>query len=212
MDVQTGYVADVKVLDDVLRYACVAVFSSDRNSGDSQTQLPRRLLEECEDRIPAGLEAVSVTVGMSPYTRLEVQASEPTMTSLTHQFEFSAAHRLHCPELSDEENRHRFGKCNNPNGHGHNYVLDVTVRRSGSDVPSLSAIEDCVRERVLEYLDHRNLNLDCPEFQSTNPTVENIARLVWRRLSDALPHLDAVRVYETPKTWAEVCANRPAAD
>ena len=131
------------------------------------------------------------------------------MILLTQQFEFSASHRLHCPELSDEQNRQTFGKCNNPHGHGHNYLLEVTVAgtpdpRTGAVLP-LPAFEQLVKERVIDRLDHKHLNTDTQEFREVNPSVENIARIIWNLLQDrvAPARLHRVRVWETAKTSAE---------
>ena len=131
------------------------------------------------------------------------------MVQLTQQFEFSAAHRLHCEELSDEENRNLFGKCNNAEGHGHNYVIEVTVGdRIDSDsgtVVSLHSFESTVKRLIIDRLDHKHLNRDVDYFRSTIPTVENIAIAIWDWLKGQIEgaELSSVRVYETPKTWAE---------
>lgn len=131
------------------------------------------------------------------------------MVTLTQQFEFSAAHRLHCPELSEAENRATFGKCNNPNGHGHNYIMEVTVSgrpdsRTQVLIP-LPRLETLVRELVVDILDHTHLNQDTAQFRTVNPSVENIARVIWGMLDGRLSPatLANVRVYETPKTWAD---------
>jgi 6-pyruvoyltetrahydropterin/6-carboxytetrahydropterin synthase len=163
---------------------------------------------------PARLE--SLQLRLSPFTHLTVDRGDAAidrgashMVRLTQSFEFSASHRLCCVGLTDEENRRLFGKCSNPNGHGHNYVLEVTVAgdpdsRIGA-VMDIAALDRIVGERVIEPLDHKNLNVECPEFATINPTVENIARVIFRRLSDALGdrRLVSVRVWETPKTYAE---------
>ena len=131
------------------------------------------------------------------------------MMRLTQSFEFSAAHRLFSAELSDAENRRLFGKCSNPNGHGHNYVVEVTVCGTNSadkgTVTDVGHIDRVVLERVIEPFDHKNLNLECPEFAQLNPSVENIARVIWDRLKGAFAgcRLASVRVWETPKTCAE---------
>jgi 6-pyruvoyltetrahydropterin/6-carboxytetrahydropterin synthase len=104
---------------------------------------------------------------------------------VTRIYEFSASHRLHSPRLADDENERVFGKCNNPAGHGHNYVLEVTVRgepgADGEVIPA-AALDRIVTERVVDRWDHRNLNVDVPEFQNVNPTAEEIARVAWNRL------------------------------
>ena len=132
---------------------------------------------------------------------------------LTQQFEFSAAHRLHCKELSDKENREQFGKCNNLEGHGHNYVVEVTLARDmdsdhdsdESQVIALENFESTVKRLVLDRLDHKHLNRDIEYFTELNPTVENIAIAIFEWLKDQFEgaRLENVKVYETPKTWAE---------
>jgi 6-pyruvoyltetrahydropterin/6-carboxytetrahydropterin synthase len=108
---------------------------------------------------------------------------------VTRVFEFSASHRLHSPQLSDAENRALFGKCNNPAGHGHNYVLEVTVRgepgAAGELLPA-AEFDRVVGEEVVEVWDHRNLNEDVTDFDGLNPTAEEIARRAWRRLAGPL--------------------------
>jgi 6-pyruvoyltetrahydropterin/6-carboxytetrahydropterin synthase len=130
---------------------------------------------------------------------------------LTQSYEFSASHRLACPGKSDEENLRLFGKCSNPNGHGHNYVLEVSVALNG-DAPggTLSELDRIVHAEVIEPFDHKNLNVECREFENLNPTVENIAQVLFDRLSPVVAPLQlaSVRVWETPKTYAECSGSR----
>lgn len=122
---------------------------------------------------------------------------------------FNAAHRLHIKEWSDEKNREVFGICNNPHFHGHNY--DLEVKLIGETDPltgffiNLSDLATIIDREVIDYLDHRNLNVEIPEFAQTNPTVENICHVIWTRLRQALPQeIDlTVRLYETPRNYAE---------
>ena len=133
------------------------------------------------------------------------------MTRLSQKFEFAASHRLHNPALSEEENRQTFGKCNNPHGHGHNYELQVTLAGTPAantgllvDVP---AFEQAVARTVVDRFDHKNLNVEVPEFRDLIPSVENIARVIYRllkpRLESGGTRLASVTVWETPKTWCE---------
>lgn len=137
------------------------------------------------------------------------------MIRWTQQFEFSAAHRLHSTRLDAEENHQLFGKCNNPAGHGHNYVVEVTIESGGNGRPaapfSPAAFEQQVRETVIDRLDHKHLNHDVAEFAALNPSVENIAAVIFGWLSGAGGgfSLQNVRVYETPKTWADCSAAVP---
>jgi 6-pyruvoyltetrahydropterin/6-carboxytetrahydropterin synthase len=125
------------------------------------------------------------------------------MVYLTRKCEFSASHYYHNPELSADENRLLFGKCNNPNGHGHNYTVEVTVKgeidpRSGF-VLDLKDLKEVLNREVLDAFDHRFLNKEVPEFAHQIPTTENVAVAVWKRLEPRLntAHLHRVRVYES---------------
>jgi 6-pyruvoyltetrahydropterin/6-carboxytetrahydropterin synthase len=131
------------------------------------------------------------------------------MVYLTRKSEFSAAHYYHNPEFSPEENQRLFGKCNNPNGHGHNYTLEVTVKgevdpRSGF-VVDLKELKDVLAREVLDALDHRFLNKEVPEFADRIPTTENLAITIWQRLENKLnvAKLHRVRLYETEDLFVD---------
>jgi len=124
------------------------------------------------------------------------------------RYTLSASHRLHSAALSEEENRAVYGKCNNPHGHGHNYVLEVLARGSVNPetgmVLNMVDLDRVVRERVIERFDHSNLNHD-PLFVNRVPTTENLCRTVFGLLRDALPAggLEHVRVEETENNFFE---------
>lgn len=128
---------------------------------------------------------------------------------VTRRVTFNAAHRLHNPEKSDEWNRATFGKCNHPHWHGHNYVLEVTVAGEPDPetgyVVDLGVLRDVVDARVVDDLDHRNLNLDVPWLEGTLPSTENLAVAIWGRLLGHLPgpaRLAEVRLQETENNSA----------
>ncbi len=129
---------------------------------------------------------------------------------LTTRYRFSASHRLDTPTLSPEENRKLYGKCNNPHGHGHDYVLDITVDGpvdQDGQVVNREAMDALVRERVLGRLDHRNLNADIPELAGLVTTTENVAELVRDALARewTLPaRLARVRISETARNTFEL--------
>ena len=132
----------------------------------------------------------------------------PSVT-VTRRLRFNAAHRIHNPALSDAENTALYGKCNNPNWHGHNYVLEVSVRgevdpRTGY-VVDLGALRDVVEREVIDVMDHRNLNLDVPFMQGVNPTSENIVVQCWRVLEPhvAPARLARLRLWETENNYVE---------
>jgi 6-pyruvoyltetrahydropterin/6-carboxytetrahydropterin synthase len=129
------------------------------------------------------------------------------MVYVTRRAEFSASHFYHNPELSPEENRRVFGKCNN--AHGHNYVLDVTVRgevdSSTGMVVDLKDLKQVIEAEVMEAMDHRFLNEEVAPFRDVIPTTENIAREIWRRLAGkvAAGRLHRVRLYETSELYVD---------
>ncbi len=122
----------------------------------------------------------------------------------------SASHRLHSDAMSAEENQAVYGKCNNPHGHGHNYVVEVlvggAVDAETGMVVNLAALDEVVRKKVLDRFDHANLNLD-PYFKNRVPTTENLCRAVFDLLRDAMPmgELTRVRVEETENNFFEYC-------
>ena len=129
--------------------------------------------------------------------------------TVTRRLHFSAAHRVHNPALSDEENRQLYGKCNNPNWHGHNYILDVSVRgavdpRTGY-VIDLSRVKDIVQAAVVEKVDHRNLNLEVDFMRDVIPTTENLVVAIWKTLEPALrpARLARLVLWETVNNYVE---------
>jgi 6-pyruvoyltetrahydropterin/6-carboxytetrahydropterin synthase len=139
--------------------------------------------------------------------------------SLTRRYRFAASHRLHCPTLSPEENRRLYDKCNNAYGHGHNYVLEVTVsglvdQQTGM-IANLGELDPFVEREVIEPFDQRYLNEEVPNFRDNVPTTENLCREVYRRLK-AFPsaRLERVRIEETSKNSFEFAgeAEMPEAD
>jgi 6-pyruvoyltetrahydropterin/6-carboxytetrahydropterin synthase len=122
---------------------------------------------------------------------------------------FSAGHTLYNPAYSDERNREVFGKCSNPNGHGHNYALEVTLRGEVDSETGylfdLKELSSLVQKLIVDDVDHRNLNVDVDWLRGVIPTTENLASVFWDRLDPNLPGelLYSVRVRETEKNWAE---------
>ncbi len=131
------------------------------------------------------------------------------MIRLTRTVEFSASHFYRNPQWSEEENRRVFGKCANPHGHGHNYVLEVTVEgepdpRTGM-VLDLKELKDILQQEVVERMDHRFLNHEVPELAGKIPTTENIAATIWSLLEPRITQgrLQRVRLYETPDLFVD---------
>jgi len=131
---------------------------------------------------------------------------------LTRKAEFSASHVCRLPGLSDEENRQLFGPGSNPSGHGHNYVLEVTVEGAPDPVTGmvvdLKHLKDIIEEAVIEPMDHRFLNFEVSPFDKVVPTTENLAAEIWRRLESRLTGLQAslanVRLFETSDLFVDI--------
>ncbi|XP_061448468.1 6-pyruvoyl tetrahydrobiopterin synthase-like [Rhineura floridana] len=132
-------------------------------------------------------------------------AGPSRLARVSHYICFSASHLLHSNLLSDEENLKLLGKCNNPNGHGHNYKVAVTVRGEIDPVTgmviNLTDLKGYMEEAIMEPLDHKNLDKDVPYFANVVSTTENVAVFIWENLQKCLPKgtLYKVKVYETDK-------------
>jgi 6-pyruvoyltetrahydropterin/6-carboxytetrahydropterin synthase len=227
-DEQTGFLCNIRELDRLLRERAIplvdrlvsgdhrledrlAHYSQGGITGGWRPLTGERLIQAIADDLaphaPPTARFVSWRVCLTPF--LYYETGEDHMIQVTQTFEFSAAHRLHCPDLPDGRNREIFGKCNNPKGHGHNYMVEVTV--SGRPEPAtghvmaVQQLEQIVNERVISRFDHKHLNQDCPEFHTLNPSVENITRVIWGLLEGQFGavRLTRVRVWETGQTYAE---------
>jgi 6-pyruvoyltetrahydropterin/6-carboxytetrahydropterin synthase len=222
-DGASNYLLNIKEIDAVVRRNAIPFLTTivrgslsatpGGTAVDVATLTPEQTLVPLFDHLRDAWPRVRVReirLALSPFLSYSAVASELPMVRLSQKFEFSATHRLHNPALSDEENRQTFGKCNNPHGHGHNYELQVTLRGTPNpsgvliDVPDFERI---VAETVIDRFDHKNLNLELPEFRELIPTVENIAMVIYRllkpRFGGAGAELASVTVWETPKTWCE---------
>ncbi len=139
---------------------------------------------------------------------------------VTHRYQFYASHRLHSPALTEQENTAVYGKCNNPFGHGHNYILEVTIQGRPDPVTGLLVnrrdVDELVQTKVLQLFDHRNINKDVPEFAALVPTTENVALTVAILLEAAWvlrfpvsgPRLTRVHIQETDRNGFEVLLPR----
>lgn len=213
VDPVTGYFINIKTIDAAVRQTCLPYLESQLlpAAGPSARVPMGRLMHEMLARLqpPLNHTVVSLSLNLSPFLSLRVGSSHMHHVTVRQQFEFSAAHRLHAPGLSDEQNRQTFGKCNNPSGHGHNYRVETAIRvpvQADGSLVSIQAIDELVDDAVIQKLDHKHLNIDVPAFASLNPSVENIARVVWDMLAGAVGkiggELEEVKVWETEKTVA----------
>ncbi len=207
LEPDSSYLRNIKQIDEIVRGRVIAVIAA--WSASAEQLLRDEIYSIVKDAWqPAALDCLELM--LTPLLSLSLYASEYPMVRLSQKFEFSASHRLHNPRLTAEQNRERFGKCNNPQGHGHNYELAVTLAGDGSRESLLERLPDfegIVAEEVIDRFDHKNLNLEIAEFRELIPTVENIAMVVFRKLKPRFAgqsvQLASVTVWETPKTWCE---------
>lgn len=212
VDQSTGYLCNIKVVDELLRSIVTRRLIPKFDGSQSAESMIRTVFRELVAQWEHATNIVAVSLALSPFQSYSIVCEDdmhPSAIQLTQQFEFSAAHRLHCNELSDEENRELFGKCNNPNGHGHNYVVEVTISREiDSDrgqVIAMHEFESTVKRLIVDRLDHQHLNEDVEHFKNLNPSVENIGIAIYQWLEGQFgsAELEKIKVFETPKTWAE---------
>lgn len=215
-DPASGYLIDIKQIDKAVRSVVYPVLARKVSSQDA-VEPARELLS----LFPALAEDVaarftgtlwSLRWWLTPTYSLETLMDDQTqgLVMLRQRSEFAASHRLHVPQFDEATNQKLFGKCNNPNGHGHNYVIEPCVAiRPGDGPPPLTvpALEAAVERAVLDRFDHKHLNLDTVEFgpQGLNPTVENISKVCFELLRDELGDRDgaelrSVTVWETDRT------------
>lgn len=181
-----------------------------------QVPTTERLAQVLWSRIPETIGAaqrVSMRLEEHPGMSVEILGENPAMVYLTRAIEFSASHRLHSDALSEEENQQIYGKCNNPNGHGHNYVVEATVRgepdpRTGV-VIDLGKFEALLDTEIDARFDHKHLNLDTAFFKDSTATAENIAIVIWNLIAAKIPAcrsgghvaLHRIRLIETARSW-----------
>lgn len=237
---QIGYLLDIKVIDRAARatiipHIAVAVRNHPATPPAAVLAQSLHALAKAIERgskapsthtstlTPTPVALLGVRWQLTPHYSVEVhmnQTSSSTPHALLRQrFEIAAAHRLHIPTLSDEANAALFGKCNNPSGHGHNYIIEPAVRvpvNQGHNPFTLAHLERIVQRTIIEPFDHKHLNNDTPEFSQAatpghstpgvNPSVENISMVFYEKLAPAIAAagqgatLHTITVYETEKT------------
>lgn len=208
----TGLLVNVSDIDRVVRQFAVPVFTKQIRAHltrGAHVGLPLllQMLAAAATRLrdefgPARVDRLILS--LNPYRKLAMDTKEPGVMYFSEKFEFAATHRLWNERFSPQQNLETFGKCANPTGHGHNYVVEVTIR-AAADAPALKigAFERVVDGHLMPLVDHKNLNLDVPAFQQQPPTVENIAVFAWERLAGRFEpaQLHCITVWESDRTY-----------
>jgi len=158
--------------------------------------------------LPAKID--SLTLELMPARKFGIKERDGNMLYISEKFEFAASHTLWNDKFSDEENEKVFGRCANRRGHGHNYIVEVTIKKSTADEPLKAGdFEKIVNEQFIQIVDHKNLNADVEHFKKVNPTVENIAEFAFKSLKDKLKplQLGCVTVWENDRTFCSFRAD-----
>ena len=230
-----NYVLDVTVTGNVSQNTGMIVTNNDVDAVLKNRLLPQFAQKSINDEIPYFKKVAPSVENLLTYLWNEIADSDMPKeveltnlkleeypgfygeydgmkTTITRTYEFAAAHRLHVPTLSDAKNLELFGKCNNEAGHGHNYLLEVTVSGNLDEVTgmlcSIIDVDKAVHQEVVDRYDHKNFNCDIPEFDGKATTSEVIAQTIFERLEKTIPAtLERIRLHETARSLFEVCKN-----
>ena len=208
----TGFVVNVSDIDRHVRESAVPIFA-ERIRVDFQNAkhigfsdiaaLLRSAWSQLEDKFDTA-QLSKLSLKLNPFRELAIDSREFTMIYFSEKFEFAAMHKLWNDSFSEQRNFEVFGKCANPTGHGHNYVVEVTIKKSIDESDfSIGNFEKVIDEELINVVDHKNLNIDVAELGKTNPTVENIAAFAWNKLAGKFGKaaLHCITVWETDRTY-----------
>jgi 6-pyruvoyltetrahydropterin/6-carboxytetrahydropterin synthase len=209
---QTGFLVNVADIDKAAREGAVPIFA-DRIRRDyrrgkhmdlsAAAEMLALVWKSLEVRFGSA-RIDQLILNLNPFRTLAMKASKPGVTYFSEKFEFAAMHKLWNDTFSDERNFTVFGRCANPAGHGHNYVVEVTVssEKDGSPV-EIGCFETVVNRELIALIDHRNLNVDVPQLAGQIPTVENLAVFAWNRLVGRLDpaRLHSITIWESDRTY-----------
>ena len=208
----TGFVVNVSDIDKRVREFAVPVFTERirqdfRRAKHIAFSVIAELLKTACARLADkfGTARVSkLSLKLNPFRKVTMDSKDLGMVYFSEKFEFAATHKLWNDEFSKERNLEVFGKCANPTGHGHNYIVEVTIKmKVGGEDFCIGDFERIVDDELIKVVDHKNLNADVGQFSRTNPTVENIAAFAWNKLVGKFSEaaLYCVTVWETDKTY-----------
>lgn len=207
----TGFVVNVVDIDKCVRECVVPIFArrikedfgQKRHIGFGQiAELLSLTQRQLADKF-GGAKVAELSLRLNPFRKVAVDCEDMKMIYFSEKFEFAAMHKLWNDEFTQERNFEVFGKCANPAGHGHNYVVEVTVKMPvGKSDFCIGDFEKIVHDELIETIDHKNLNVDVAKLSKINPTVENIAVFAWEQIVGKFDRvkLHSVTVWETDKT------------
>jgi 6-pyruvoyltetrahydropterin/6-carboxytetrahydropterin synthase len=210
VDRATGFVVNVTDIDRIVRQFAVPVFSekirhwfgSKKHTGFEQIN---ELLRTCQRKLSdkfGGKSLSRLCLSLNPNRKVAIDCEDENVIYFGEKFDFAATHMLWNKSFSEQENFKLFGKCANPAGHGHNYIVEVMVVAKPGDL-CIADYEKIVDENLVKIVDHKNLNVDVPYFSNVLPTVENIVCFAWEKLNGKFKNakLHCITVWETDKTY-----------
>ena len=209
VDKDTGFVVNVVDIDKAVRRYVVPVFDGKVKESFKQSQ--HVSLTDLYDLLGQGWAAlkdkfenaslISVGLNVMPHRRITINSEDLKLITISEKFEFAATHKLWNESFSDQKNFEVFGKCANPNGHGHNYIVEITVAIDDKEKFSSYGFEGTVDKEFISIVDHKNLNADVEEFARVNPTVENITTFAWGCLKGKFSNatLHSITIWESDR-------------
>lgn len=209
---KTGFVVNVIDIDKSVRESVVPIFAKrireDYRSGkhipiSGLVQLLSTAWHQLADKFTA-VKMSKLTLKLNPFRKIAIDNKDSEMVYFSEKFEFAATHKLWNDDFSEQQNLEVFGKCANPAGHGHNYLVEVTVKTPADKNDfRIGDFERIVDSELIKLVDHKNLNVEVEEFGKTNPTIENIAVFAWKKLAGKFgqTELHCITIWETDKTY-----------
>ncbi len=209
---ETGFIINAAEIDRNVREFVVPVFAERIRQGFQSARhvelyvlvdLLRSAWKRLSDKF-SDARLNKLTLKLNPFRKIAINSEDVEMVYFCEKFEFAAMHKLWNDDFSEHKNFDVFGKCANPTGHGHNYVVEVEIKMPATRGDfRIGDFEKTVDNELINLLDHKNLNADVGYFNKTNPTIENIAAFAWNRLADKFrdTSLHRVTIWETDKTY-----------
>ncbi|MHC4842942.1 MAG: 6-pyruvoyl trahydropterin synthase family protein [Planctomycetota bacterium] len=215
----TGFLINVVDIDKKVRELIVPVFSKyirEAYGTGKEIELTdiSKLLGLSWQKLNNSFSAARLSrlnLKLNPFRKVSIDSEADKMIYFSEKFEFAATHKLWNEDFTEKRNFDVFGKCANTSGHGHNYIIEVTIKAPASENFSIAEFEHIVDKELIELFDHKNLNEDVEFFHTTNPTMENIAVFAWEKLAGKLSaqKLHCVTIWESERTCCSYYGPKP---
>jgi 6-pyruvoyltetrahydropterin/6-carboxytetrahydropterin synthase len=211
LEPSTGFLVNVADVDKNVRELVVPVFSehvrkSFRYGKAISLSEIVKLLDLSFQQLSAAFSNAKLeklSLKLNPFRQIAIDREVDKMVYFSEKFEFAATHKLWNKEFNEQQNFQIFGKCANPSGHGHNYILEITVKTQAAQDLKIAEFERIVDKELIKLLDHKNLNEDVAFFHTTNPTMENMVVFAWDKLTEKFSHeqLHCISIWESERTY-----------